>query len=290
MQLSWSEDGFDAVLAPFVDEVKKLEAEEGAQIILPDRTVKTVRGTLAQVCGDNLGINGFFKFVESFVANRSCRVCFGHKEEFQTIFLGEEFELSNSESHNEHIEESRQNPAAVSQSGVKRGCIFNSLHYLHVTENAVPDIMHDLLEGVVSMEVKLVLHKFIYVDNFFTLATFNSYLSNHSYGFCDQKNKPSCLLESTLKSRDNSLKQHASQMWCLMRVLPLLIGSFIPEGNLLWSLILELMKIVDVAFSDSVTEGLSLYLKHLIQEHHSLFRQIFPNTNLLPKHHFMVPY
>ena len=51
-----------------------------------------------------------------------------------------------------------------------------------------------------------------------------------------------------------------------------------------------LRKIVDVAFSDSITEGLILYLKHLIQEHHALFRHLFPHTRLLPKHHFMVHY
>ena len=150
--------------------------------------------------------------------------------------------------------------------------------------------MHDLLEGVVPMEVKLVLHRFIYVDNFFTLDTFNLHLTSHSYGLCDQKNKPSCLLESVLKSKDHALRQHASQIWCLLRVLPLLVASLIPEGNLHWSLILMLRKIVDVAFSDSITEGLILYLKHLIQEHHALFRHLFPHTRLLPKHHFMVHY
>ncbi|XP_030855542.1 uncharacterized protein LOC115929735 isoform X1 [Strongylocentrotus purpuratus] len=282
--------GFDAVLAPFVDEVKKLETEEGAQIVLPDKSVKTVRGTLAQVCGDNLGLNGLLGFVESFSANRPCRTCLGQREEFQTRFLGEEFELRNRESHGEHVEASQQNAAAVSQTGVKRNSILNSLQFYHVAQNVVPDIMHDVLEGVGPMEVKLVLHQFIYVDNFFTLDTLNSHISSHSYGFCDQKNKPSCILESTLKNKDNSLKQHASQMWCLLRVLPLLIGSFIPRGNLHWSLILLLRTIVDVVFSDSVTEGLIIYLKHLIHEHHTLFRQVFPNVNLLPKHHFMVHY
>ena len=234
-------------------------------------------GTLSQVCGDNLGVNGLFGFVESFVADTPCRTCIGHKEEFQTNFLEEDFVLRDTDTYTGHVEESLHNVAAVSDNGVKRDSILNSLGYFHVATNIAPDIMHDLLEGIIPMEVKLVLSRFIYDDHFFTLHKVNAFLSSHNYGYCDKKNKPSQILESTLKGKDNSLKQHASQMWCLFRVLPLLIGSLVPEDNLHWQLILKLRTIADIVFADAVTEGSSLYLKYLIQDHHSLFR-VIPNN------------
>ena len=282
--------GFDPILAPFVSELRKLESEEGAKIVLPDSSVKTIHGTLAQVCGDNLGMNALLGFVESFVANKPCRICSGHKDDFQNHFVGEHFVLRDTDSHNVHVQESLDNTAAVSVSGVKRGCILNTLRYFHVTKNVAPDIMHDMLEGVIPMEVKLVLYTFIYDDKFFKLDTLNNLLSSHNYGHCDKKNKPSQILESTLKGKDHSLKQHASQMWCLVRVLPLLIGSFIPQNNPYWDLILKLRTIVDIAFADSVTESLTLYLKHLIEDHHLLFQHLYPTVRLLPKHHFLVHY
>ena len=97
-------------------------------------------------------------------------------------------------------------------------------------------------------------------------------------------------MESTLKGKDNSLRQHASQKWFLFRVLPLLIGSLVPENNLYWQLILKLRNIVDIVFADEVTEGLISYLKYLIQDHHTLFQQLFPTVKLLPKHHFLIHY
>lgn len=282
--------GFDSILAPFVADLRKLESEEGAEIVLPDNSVRVVRGTLSQVCGDNLGLNGLLGFVESFSANMPCRICVGRKDEFQTKFTGEEFDLRDRHTHSLHVEEVRNDAAFVANSGVKRDCILNSLQYFHVTSNVAVDIMHDILEGIAPMEVKLVLCKFIYDDHFFTLSDFNTFLSSHNYGFCDAKNKPSLILESTLRGTGHSLKQSASQMWCVIRVLPLLIGSLIPQDNVHWKLILKLREIVDISFSDDITDGLILYLKYLIQDHHTLFREIFPMTRLLPKHHLVVHY
>lgn len=204
--------GFDSILAPFVADLRKLESEEGAEIVLPDNSVRVVRGTLSQVCGDNLGLNGLLGFVESFSANMPCRICVGRKDEFQTKFTGEEFDLRDRHTHSLHVEEVRNDAAFVANSGVKRDCILNSLQYFHVTSNVAVDIMHDILEGIAPMEVKLVLCKFIYDDHFFTLSDFNTFLSSHNYGFCDAKNKPSLILESTLRGTGHSLKQSASQM------------------------------------------------------------------------------
>ncbi|PIK39350.1 hypothetical protein BSL78_23814 [Apostichopus japonicus] len=97
-------------------------------------------------------------------------------------------------------------------------------------------------------------------------------------------------MQHTLKSNDNSLKQRAAQMWCLLRVVPLLIGEYIPRGNCFWELILKLRKITDIICAPKVTRGQCVYLKSLIEDHHSHFKRVFPDVSFIPKHHFLVHY
>lgn len=48
-----------------------------------------------------------------------------------------------------------------SGTGVREKTVLNDLHFFHVTDNVAPDIMHDILEGVGSVEVKLILNSLI---------------------------------------------------------------------------------------------------------------------------------
>ena len=57
-----------------------------------------------------------------------------------------------------------------------------------------------------------------------------------------------------------------------------------------WHLLLLLLNIINIVFSYSITEGMTVYLKHLIIEHHQLFKELYPSKNFIPKHHFMVHY
>ena len=105
-------------------------------------------------------------------------------------YISIDFTLRDKNTHDGHVNESISNGAAMTVSGVmKRGSILNSLRFFHVTSNTAPDIMHDLLEGVIPMEVKLVLHRFIYEDHFFTLHDINVLMSSHNFGHCDNNKK-----------------------------------------------------------------------------------------------------
>lgn len=48
-----------------------------------------------------------------------------------------------------------------SGTGVREESVLNDLHFFNVTDNVAPDIMHDILEGVGSVEVKLILNSLI---------------------------------------------------------------------------------------------------------------------------------
>ena len=147
--------------------------------------------------------------------------------------------------------------------------------------------MHDILEGVAPLEVKLMLRHFIFEEKLITLEQLNDRISSFQYGYGNVKNKPSVIMN--LRSNENAVKQTASQMWCLLLVLPFLLGGLVDRKSQHWHLFILLREICSIIFAPVVTNGLAVYLKELIKEHHTLFRLLY-DKNLIPKHHFMIHY
>ncbi|XP_028451665.1 uncharacterized protein LOC114566987 isoform X3 [Perca flavescens] len=108
-----------------------------------------------------------------------------------------------------------------------------------------------------------------------------------NYGYLEKKNKPTNI---NLDCAGHGIGLNASQTLCLITNIPLIFGDLVPEDDLHWHLLLLLLNIINIVFSYSITEGMTVYLKHLIIEHHKLFKELYPSKNLLPKHHFMVHY
>ena len=80
----------------------------------------------------------------------------------------------------------------------------------------------------------------------------------------------------------------ASQMWLFGRILPFLIGEYVPEEDEWWILFLQLMDIVDILFSPNTSEDYAVYLSTLISDHHDEFCRLYPNSSIIPKMHFMI--
>lgn len=167
--------------------------------------------------------------------------------------------------------------------------MLNELHSFHVVDNVAPDIMHNILEGVGRYELKLVLGS-LAADKHLTLDQVNSYLTSFDYGFSDSKNKPSTISKQELNNPDGAMKQTASKMWCLLCYIPLMLGDLIPVGNVHWELLLLLLSCMEIIFSLSLTLASTVYLDHLINEHHTVFLELYPERHLKPKHHFMLLY
>lgn len=87
--------------------------------------------------------------------------------------------------------------------------------YFHVCDGSlVPDIMHDVLEGVLEYEAKLLLNIFIKKEKYFTLAEFNSRLQCLDLGYMESKDRPTLIADSTLSSSSNKLKQEGKVYQC----------------------------------------------------------------------------
>ncbi|KAJ8034185.1 hypothetical protein HOLleu_20916 [Holothuria leucospilota] len=274
--------GYDAILRPLVADLKSLE-KDGLEVSTAFFE-GTLKATVAQVAGDNLGLNGLLGFVESFVGNYHCRHCRMHKNEMQRATTECSPLLRTRESYEADL--LRQDP---SSSGIKMSCLLNELTYFHTTSNHAPDIMHDLLEGVCGLELHLVIADLIR-NNFLDLDTLNSRITSFDYGPMESKNKPSVLQEIKLQKPDGASGQTAAQMWCLFRHLPLLIGDKVPVDNEHFELILLLLECMDLIFSPELSVGDTYYLKQIIKDHHSHFLYLYPNRTLKPKHHFMTHY
>lgn len=275
--------GFDAILKPLVQDLKALETE-GIEIpTAPGR----VRGSIVQVVGDNLGLNGILGFVESFSSTYCCRFCLLPKPAFQNVFYDDDVSVKfrTEDEHLQHCNSVQSNPTLSHVFGVKRPCLLNTLQFFNTSTNFSVDAMHDILEGIGQLEVKLVL---LYLKaNFVTAREIEVRVQHFDYGYRERLNRPPVV---KLDEESNDLGINATQSWCLLRNLPLMFGDIVPEENEHWCLLLLLIQIVNIIFSPVLTEGLTVYLKHLIGEHHRLFKRLFPDRSLTPKHYLLTHY
>ncbi|KAL7873590.1 hypothetical protein AOLI_G00126610 [Acnodon oligacanthus] len=153
---------------------------------------------------------------------------------------------------------------------VKSSCLLNSLQYFHTTENFSVNVMHDVLEGVAQYELKLL---FEYLkEKHVTSGELHSRMQNFDYGFMERNNRPAAL---SLCEKSNNLGLNAVQSWCLLRNVPLIFGDLVTSTDTHWDLLLLLFQIVNIIFSPMLSH-IFVYLKHLIVEHHKLFKLLFP--------------
>ncbi|XP_056315761.1 uncharacterized protein LOC130230656 isoform X1 [Danio aesculapii] len=287
ISLFHSEDGkkygMDKILGPLIDNGKVLE-QKGMKVSFSE---EPIFGTIAQITGDNLGLNSILGYVESFSAKHYCRLCLTDKVLAQEVFSEDDprMILRNRNQNEKHYKYLADNPNENSCYGIKRNSILNTLTYFNVSENFMLDIMHDILEGVAQYEVKLL---FEYMScNLIPGDSIPQRLYAFSYGFLDQNNRPT---KVNLQHPGNSIGLNASQTLCLIRNIPLIFGDVVPEGDKHWHLMLLLLQIVNIVFSYCISEGMIILLKHLIAEHHRLFKDLYPSRNLIPKHHLMINY
>ncbi|GBM09162.1 hypothetical protein AVEN_176850-1 [Araneus ventricosus] len=240
--------------------------------------------------GDSLAAHGLFGFL-SPSARHFCRLCLVDRAEMQYEFRSSMFQKRNKAMHDQQIQLSLRNNDT--SSGVRENSILHQSRFFHVTENYCFDAMHDLLEGVCPMEVKLILNQLLFVEptDGLNILILNRRIHAFRYGLADKKNKPSAnFTKASLQNvKDHNLKQTAAQMWCLVRVLPFILFDMVQNNDYLYLLQL-LLRIMEIVFAPAVSHGMACYLEELCIEHHQKFKELFPDTNLINKHHHMLHY
>ncbi len=64
-------------------------------------------------------------------------------------------------------------------------------------------------------------------------------------------------------------------MWCLSRLLPLLIGDLVPEDDKRWQNFILLLQIEEIVFASKTTAQLAAYLDVLVGEYLEEFTKLY---------------
>lgn len=275
--------GFQKIFEPLLHDLVTLE-QQGVFI---DCLGTFIRGTVQCVVADNLGAHGLAGFVESFSGDFVCRFCTATRVEIQSHEVKESgFTLRTKELHYAHVASASKQCKPC--CGVKTTCaLAKSLSFFEVTTGFPPDVAHDLFEGIVPVEFAecfgLLLAK-----KYFTFDDLNKLIQGFPYKWGDKTNRPHLLPRAFLSKKN--IGGNAHENWCLLRLIPLIVGKLIPEDEPAWQLILDLKDIVDLVVSPVHTKETIAYLETKISDHRKRYCTLLPERKLLPKHHYLEHY
>lgn len=88
------------------------------------------------------------------------------------------------------------------------------------------DVLHDIFEGIVPRELALCI-QFFAKKKYFNLNQLNEFTRSFPYKGLDKTNSPQEMLQNYISRK--SIGGNAHENWAIIRLLPLIVGSLIPE-------------------------------------------------------------
>lgn len=276
--------GYEKALGPLLRDLHTLE-QDGVFI---ESIGKVVQGTVMCVLSDNLAAHDLAGFSKSFRAEYFCRFCTATQAELQTHEVASgEFSLRTKDSHNNDVH-AVMHGDDQSQNGVKADCVLSQhLEHFHAVTGFPPDVLHDLFEGIVPVELALCIGNMIR-HKFFTLEYLNERIVSFPYQHSDKVDKPHKIPQSFAVKK--SIGGNGHENATLLRMLPLLIGSVVPEEDGAWTVLMDLKEVVELSLCPEFTEESIQYLQSKIQDHREMLKEVFPDFKLRPKHHYIEHY
>ena len=212
--------GLDTFLAPFVDDLKSLYCD-GITVSVGAHT-RTFYGGLLAFLADNLAAHAVGGFKESMSFSlRICRTCMITPTQCQNCYTEANCKLRDPETHFKQCQ-LLVGPLGSHYStnfGINRYSVLEDVPGFSVATCIPHDIMHDLYEGVVPYELKLLI-LYCVQHNYFSIATLNDRIQRFDYVI----DKPS-LIDHNLSKTSSKIRQSASQMMSLAHKFPLLMGD-----------------------------------------------------------------
>ena len=81
-----------------------------------------------------------------------------------------------------------------------------------------------------------------------------------------------------------------AEAWCLILLLPLMIGGKIPPNNASWNILLDLSDVVELIFAHEFSSTDILYMQDRMETFHSYHHALYPETKMKPKGHNTLHY
>ncbi|XP_067676249.1 uncharacterized protein [Haliotis asinina] len=192
--------GFEPLLKDFVSSMKKLH---GGYELMIDGKSELFYGTLLCVVGDTPAAQmlGGFKEGVGF-AEKPCRTCEISRDDLSRS-EALTFPLRSELEHRDRCENLSSLSRASQQYWSKKYGVVSASFLLDipdftVTKCILHDPMHVLLEGIVKMELQLLLEHFIDKQKYFTLKDMNRVILNFDYGPDRMQDKPQPLERKSL--------------------------------------------------------------------------------------------
>lgn len=269
--------GFPQIFKTIIDDIKILETT-GLSI---NKQIN-LKGSLLAVAGDNLGSHQIGGYLQNFSMNNYfCRVCykndgsFGDKEEFvyrtaQSYSDDVDFVLSTGDFYR----------------GVKSNSVLNDLNFFHVCNPGLPPCLaHDLFEGVVQYDLIMILNKLVN-DKILCYKEINE-----NYKTIKFSNGYKKINIPELKKCEKLIGT-ASQNMFLLNIIPFIVFSKIPglSENKYWEMLLILRQICTLTMSLKISLDSVAILGSLIKKYIQYRTDLFENSPLKPKHHYMLHY
>ncbi|KAJ8676902.1 hypothetical protein QAD02_012689 [Eretmocerus hayati] len=164
--------GYSRILAPFLDDLKKLESDEGVQILIDDE-ISVLRATVIALCGDGLAIHEVYALL-SPSSNKFCRMCMYLREDLHNA-SSERAPERTEDLFNQHYDLLRQSnfsQEVKTLTGVNGESSFTS-RFFHRSRNKIFDLMHEFLEGICPMTIKAVLHQYVIIEKRLNIQEMN---------------------------------------------------------------------------------------------------------------------
>lgn len=249
---------------------------------------RIVKGTVTFVASDNLGANTALSFVRNFSkAKYFCRFCTCPLPETKTLCQEIPSKIRTVEHYNDQIQLIKNLTKFDWNAtyGIERYCVLNDLKYFHIIDGMVPDIMHDIDEGVIPFALRC-FFAHLMEKNVFTDKEIKSKIECFDYGWTNRKNVP-----TKIGLQKRNLGLNAMQVHCLFQNIPFIFNNEknYPEFKAVWDSIESLLKIKQIVNSTEIDEEDLKSLEYHIKMHLRSI-QINFKSNLIPKHHFLTHY
>ncbi len=124
-------------------------------------------------------------------------------------FAERSFTLRDLDSHRVHCDKVEEDPRTYSREfGVNHRSDLMELQYFDICSGALlPDVMHDIFEGVLQYEAKLVLQHAINNRRYFSLRQLSEKISYMELGYMETTDRPTTITPYVLSANDRSLSQ-----------------------------------------------------------------------------------
>ena len=283
--------GIGNLLVNFISTMQKLDMGITVKI---NGLEKFIQGRLIAAPCDSLGSSslGGYKTPGAF-AKKPCRSCNVSSEQMQTLIEASKLKLRTNADHEQFkaicADDSLSEPQKKYWSkwlGINCTSPLLQLSYINLQQLLVHDIMHVLLEGVVQMNL-LLLMKNAVQNKRFSLLWLNTQLQSFQYSYIDELNKPQ-LFDSKNVLKLSKIKQNAASMLTLCYVLPIILKKKARQLGDHYEIFMTLMRIVTIAFSPTATLDTGGELEVLVGHYLFHFNRVYPNKKKTPKMHFLL--